>query len=54
MINDVVGKAVERPSRVPANAALELIALARRLELAPNWTRRRSGFTSALAAGHSQ
>ena len=36
MINEVVSKAVERPSRVPANAALELIALAKRLELAPN------------------
>ena len=36
MINDVVGKAVERPSRASPTAALELITLSRRLELDPN------------------
>ena len=51
MINDVVGKAVERPSRVPANAALELIALSKRLELAPNLDPAQERIYEALAAG---
>jgi len=36
MINDVVSKAVERPSRALTNAALDLIALSGRLDLQPN------------------
>jgi len=36
MINDVVSKAVERPSRQLTNAALDLVALSRRLDLEPN------------------
>jgi alpha-amylase/alpha-mannosidase (GH57 family) len=36
MINEAVSKAVERPSRTAANTALDLIALARRLNLEPN------------------
>ena len=36
MINDLVSKAVERPSRAFTKAALDLIAIARRLGLDPN------------------
>ena len=36
MINEAVTKAAERPSRVLTKAALDLIALARRLDLEPN------------------
>ncbi len=51
MINEVVSKAVERPSRVPANAALELIALSKRLELTPNLDPAQERIYEALVAG---
>jgi hypothetical protein len=43
MINDVVNKAVERPSRLLTNAALDLVTLSRRLDLEPNleWAQER-------------
>ena len=51
MINDVVRRAVERPSRIPANAALELVALSQRLDLEPNLEPAQERIYEALLAG---
>jgi hypothetical protein len=51
MINDLVSKAVERPSRVLTNAALDLIALSRRLDLAPNLEPAQERIYHAFPAG---
>ncbi len=51
MINDVVSKAVERPSRGLANTALELIALSRKLDLEPNLEPAQERVYEALHAG---
>ncbi len=51
MINDVVSKAVERPSRLLTNAALDLIALSRRLDLEPNLEPAQERVYQAFLAG---
>jgi alpha-amylase/alpha-mannosidase (GH57 family) len=51
MINDVVSKAVESPSRVLTNAALDLIALSRRLDLEPNLEPAQERIYHAFLAG---
>src|SRR5208337_2441528 len=51
MIANVVSTAVERPSRVHSNAVLELVALARRLDLEPNLESAQERIYDALAAG---
>jgi hypothetical protein len=51
MINDVVGKAVEGPSRGLTKAALELIALSRRLNLEPNLEPAQERVYEAFIAG---
>jgi hypothetical protein len=51
MINDTVSKAAERPSRVVANAALELIALSRKLNLEPNLEPAQERLYHAFVAG---
>jgi len=54
MINEAVTKAVERPSRVLANAALALIALSRRLGLEPNLEPAQERIYDAFVAGVPQ
>jgi alpha-amylase/alpha-mannosidase (GH57 family) len=51
MINDVVSKAVERPSRALTNAALDLIALSRQLDLEPNLDPAQERIYHAFQAG---
>ncbi len=51
MINDIVSKAVERPSRSLTKAALDLIALARRLNLEPNLEPAQERIYEAFIAG---
>ncbi len=51
MINKAVSLGVERPSRVLTSAALELIALARRLTLEPNLEPAQEKVYDAFAAG---
>jgi alpha-amylase/alpha-mannosidase (GH57 family) len=51
MINDTVSKAVERPSRTLSNAALDLIALSRKLNLEPNLEPAQERLYHAFVAG---
>jgi hypothetical protein len=51
MINDVVSKAVEGPSRSLTKAALDLIALSRRLNLEPNLEPAQERIYEAFIAG---